>query len=101
MICAVTTMQHPAVTLTLKELKVDRLIKVESVLGFFALNFFVIKSILLRDGLHFNFHYPNYRYITSVLLLQAAGRQYSVSLWGSDYLKVTGWPQPKNNLNYR
>lgn len=38
----------------------------------------------------FNFNFVNYRYILAVIVLILCGKEYTVSLWGSDYLKCFG-----------
>lgn len=86
----IKTMDHPAVDLTLELAEVSAVIKVSSALSTFSLPLKAFLAVSSR-GEGINFQYPNYRYLLLIFFLKIFDINYTVSLWGSDYLKALGW----------
>jgi len=85
------TMMHPVVRYTLDECANVKVIYMKGYLSIAYIFFHVIFACFFRKSSRFNFQYPNYRYLPAVLFLKIMRKEYSVSLWGSDYYKSKGW----------
>jgi|GEM_PF-7028417 len=85
------TMEHKVVSHTLSKLGNVEIVFDSSIYA--ALLYFPYKIIsLIKNPLNsFNFQFPSYRYLPSILLLLLFNKEYTISLWGSDYLKVNGF----------
>ncbi|MEZ9181118.1 hypothetical protein AB4129_14195 [Vibrio cyclitrophicus] len=91
MIYSYLIMSHPVVEHTLN--KVDGLTVVKSKYSYMSIFYFplhVIFSLINNKKTSFNFQYANYRYFLAVIILIVLRKDYSVSLWGSDYYKCDG-----------
>ncbi|MET1280059.1 hypothetical protein [Vibrio navarrensis] len=91
MIYSYLTMRHPVVEYTLN--KIDDLSIVKAKYGFLSILYFPLHitfSLIRNRGVSFNFQYANYRYFLAVIILILLKKDYSVSLWGSDYYKCDG-----------
>ncbi|BDP31591.1 hypothetical protein [Vibrio vulnificus] len=91
MIYSYLIMRHPAVEYTLNSFDKVKIIKVKyGFLSILYLPLHVLSALIKDNKASFNFQYANYRYIFAIIILIILKKNYSVSLWGSDYYKCHG-----------
>lgn len=83
-------MSHPVVFYTLTNMPSLKVILKSGKLSVITIFFHVCKTAIFEPKAKINFQFASYRYLPSIVLLLLLRKEYTVSLWGSDYYKSYG-----------